>query len=76
MPETRCSSRERRGEFSLTASVQNWPHNLPEDYGKTISLFCGANGTPTVKISTQQVIMVPQQVNICYKRDQKVIKFK
>ena len=51
MPETRGSTRERRGEFSLTASMQNWSHNLPEDHGKAISLFCGRIGAPAVKIS-------------------------
>ena len=51
MPETRGPTRGRGREFSLTACVQNWTHNLPEDHGKAISLFCGAIGAPTVKIS-------------------------
>ena len=52
MVETRGSARRIGREVSLTACVQNWSHNLPEDHGKSISLFCGANGAPTVKNST------------------------
>ena len=51
MPENRGSARRRGREVSLTAHVQNWTHNLPEDHGKSISLFCGANSIPTVKNS-------------------------
>ena len=52
MPETRGFTRGRGREFSLTACVQNWTHNLPEDHGKAISLFCGAISALMVKIST------------------------
>ena len=52
MPETRGSARGRGREVNLTACVQNWTHNLPEDHGKPILLFCGANGTLTVKTSS------------------------
>ena len=77
MSEAQSSSEgRRRRDFSLTASVQNWSHNLPADHGKIFSVIFGAISDPMVKISTQQVILPSQQLNTWCRRDQKVTKFK
>ena len=61
MSEAQSSSQgRRRRDFSLTASVQNWSHNLPADHGMSSSLICLVQLVPQwLKLVPQQIILGP-----------------
>ena len=62
MSEAQSSSegKRRRRDFSLTASVQNWSHNLPADHGKIFPLKFLVQSVPQqLKSTPRWVILVP-----------------